>query len=201
MPIRKSFDEQYYARFYGDAAARRAYRRDEERLGDFVCAYLRYLGQPVRNVVDIGCGLGHWRGIVARHFPRAGYTGVEHSEYLCRHYGWTHGSAVDFHARTQFDLVICKDTLQYLATAEFERAVANLARLCRGACYVSVLTREDWGERADRRRTDSAVHLRSGNWYRRRLARHFVSVGGGVLLSPRSPALPWELEMLPLRRS
>jgi hypothetical protein len=65
MPIRKTFDRAYYSRFYGDAAARRAYRREEERLGDFVCAYLEYLGQPVRNVVDIGCGLGQWRGIVA----------------------------------------------------------------------------------------------------------------------------------------
>jgi SAM-dependent methyltransferase len=197
MPIRQSFDEQYYARFYGDANERRAYRRDEQRLGDFVCAYLKYLGQPVRNVVDIGCGLGQWRDIIAGHFPKASYTGVEQSEYLCERYGWTQGSAVDFRARSRFDLVICKDTLEYLSVRDFDLAVARLAALCRGSCYASVLTREDWEERCDRRRTDSAVHLRAGSWYRRRFARHFVNLGGSLFLSSRSPAMPWELETLP----
>jgi trans-aconitate methyltransferase len=201
MPIRKTFDRAYYSRFYGDAAARRAYRREEERLGDFVCAYLEYLGQPVRNVVDIGCGLGQWRGIVAKHFPKASYTGVEQSEYLCRRYGWEQGSAVDFRARTRFDLVICKDTLQYLPAEKLEAAVANLAALGRGACYLSVLTREDWDERCDRRRTDGSVHLRSADWYRKRFAQHFTNVGGGLHLCSRSEALPWELETLPARRA
>ena len=201
MAVRETFDRSYYERFYGDAAERRAYRRDEDRLGDFVCAYLDYLEQPVRNVIDIGCGFGQWRGIVARHFPRASYTGVEQSEHLCERFGWTRGSAVDFRARARFDFVICKDTLQYLSARDFDAAVLNLAALCRGACYVSVLTREDWEERADRRRTDSAVHLRPGDWYRRRLARHFVNAGGGIFLSSRSPAVPWELETLPRRRA
>jgi hypothetical protein len=59
-----------------------------------------------------------------------------------------------------------------------------------------VLTREDWDERCDRRRTDSAVHLRTADWYRRRFERHFVNTGGGLFLSSRSPAVPWELETL-----
>lgn len=196
MAIRGRFDKRYYERFYGGSRERAAYRREENRLGDFVLSYLRYLGQPVRRVVDIGCGLGQWREIVARHFPQASYTGVEHSEYLCNELGWTRGSAVDFEARVPFDLVICKDTLQYLSAPELRAAIANLANLCRGALYASVLTSEDWDEVCDRRRTDDRVHLRTGNWYRRMFARHFINVGGGVFLSEESEALPWELEKL-----
>jgi SAM-dependent methyltransferase len=196
MAARAKFDRKYYDRFYGGSRDRAAYRRDEQRLGDFVCSYLKYLGQPVRRVVDIGCGLGQWREIVAKHFPRASYLGVERSEYLCAELGWVPGSAVDFAARTPFDLVVCKDTLQYLSPRAFRAAAANLARLCRGALYTSVLTTEDWREVCDRKRTDERVYLRSGDWYRRMFGRHFVNAGGGVFLSDASPALPWELEKL-----
>ena len=200
MSVRASFDKRYYDRFYGDALELRDYRRDEARLGEFVCAYLGYIEQPVRNVVDIGCGFGQWRTIIARHFPRATYLGVERSEYLCDKFGWTPGSAVDFKSRQSFDLVICKDTLQYLSAREFEAAAANLAGLCRGVLFASVLTRKDWNENCDRRRTDREVHLRSGDWYRKALARHFTNLGGGLFLGERSPAIVWELEKLPPRR-
>lgn len=201
MAARTRFDKRYYDRFYGPAHAQAAYRRDEVRLGDFVCAYLKYLEQPVRRVVDIGCGFGQWRNIVARHFPQARYTGVEHSDYLCECYGWTRGSAVDFRARTPFDLVICKDTVQYLSAGAFKAAAGNLAELCRGALYLSVLTREDWERNCDRRRTDADVYLRSAAWYRRVLGRYFVNLGGGLFLGERSPAIPWVLETLPARGS
>lgn len=199
MAIRADFDRDYYRRFYGTARDRRDYARDEERLGDFVCAYLRYLQQPVRKVVDIGCGFGHWRGIIRRHFPKAGYTGVELSDHLCDEYGWRRGSAVDFRSRSAFDLVICKDTLQYLSAKEFEAAAENLARLCRGVLFASILTQEDWADNCDRTRTDDQVYLRRGSWYRRVLGRHFTNLGGGLFLSDRSPAIPWELETLPVR--
>jgi trans-aconitate methyltransferase len=197
MAIRTRFDKKYYQRFYGGARDRAAYRRAEARLGDFVCAYLDYLEQPVRRVVDIGCGLGQWKKIIARRFPKARYTGVEWSEYLCDKYGWIHGSAVDFSADEPFDLVICKDTLQYLPARSFRSAVSNLTNLCRGALYASVLTREDWKSNCDRRRTDDRVYLRKANWYRDIFGQHFINVGGGLFLSPDSLAIPWELETLP----
>jgi SAM-dependent methyltransferase len=197
MPVRSAFDAGYYARFYGGAREQAHYRKEEERLGHFICAYLKYLEQPVRRVLDIGCGLGQWHGIIARHFPAADYTGVERSQHLCAKYGWTRGSAVDYRGRGRFDLVICKDTLQYLAAAEFRQAAANLARLCRGALYTSILTDRDWHEVCDPQRTDPDVYRRSGDWYRRALGRHFTNLGGGLFLSERSPAIPWDLETLP----
>lgn len=194
MAKRELFDEAYYERFYGTGSVRRRYERDEQRLGDFVCAYLAYLGQPVRTVVDLGCGFGWWRDVIARHYPKARYTGVELSEYLCQEHGWLRGSVVDFRAAKPFDLVICKDTLQYLPNAEFEAAVENLARLSCGALYLSLPTRRDWDESCDPDWSDRAVYLRSAQWYRRRFSRHFVNVGGGVYLIRDSGVITWELE-------
>ncbi len=196
MSKRSVFDKAYYDHFYGAALHKPSDTRDEAQLVDFVCAYLKYMKQPVRRVVDLGCGFGVWRDEIARHFPAAQYTGVEISEYLCGRYGWKHGSVVDFTARHPFDLVICKDTLQYLPRKECEAAIDNLARLCRGALYLGVMTTEDWDEVCDQARTDRHVYHRSASWYRRNLRRSFTNIGGGVFLSERSPALPWTLETL-----
>jgi trans-aconitate methyltransferase len=188
------FDKRYYDRFY--RARRRHWEQEAALLGDFVCSYLRYMRQPVRSVLDIGCGFGSWRKVVARHFPRARYHGVEASQYLCDHYGWSFGSVVDYKSRTPFDLVICKDVLQYLTSREANAALDNLARLCRGALYLAALTKEDWEENADRKRTDGDVYMRNANWYRSRLREHFVNLGGGVFLRRDAPVVAWELELL-----
>lgn len=194
--LRHAFDRAWYERFYGYPRIRAGDRAEVARLGDFVFAYLRYLRQPVRRVLDMGCGLGLWREVVERHAPRARYTGVEWSAFLCEEYGWVRGSVVDFRARGAFDLVICSDVLQYLPDADAAAAIDNLARLCRGALHLGVLTREDWEHSCDRERTNRDVHLRAAAWYRRRLRRHFASVGGGLFVSERSPVVLWELDQL-----
>lgn len=197
MKYSYSFDKDYYDRFYGARRPRQADRKETALLGDFVCAYLRYLGQSVQSVLDIGCGLGLWREVIARHFPKVRYQGVEFSRYLCRTYGWIHGSVVDFRARTPFDFVICKDALQYLSSAEATAAIDNLARLSRSTLYFGVLTREDWEQNCDQAQTNGEVYLRSGDWYRRRLGKHFLNLGGGVFLRHDAPTVVWELETLP----
>lgn len=200
MPSRKNFDQAYYRRFYGGAAEQRSYRREEQRLGNFICSYLNYIEQPISTVVDIGCGLGQWRDIIASHFPRATYTGVELSEHLCAQFGWQQGSAVDYQTDRSFDLVICKDTLQYLADAEFRAAIDNIAGFCSGVLFASILTSEDWDSNCDKRRTDKQVYLRNGNWYRRVLGRYFINLGGGLFLNRESSLVVWELEQLPAGR-
>jgi hypothetical protein len=60
--------------------------------------------------------------------------------------------------------------------------------------YVSALTREDWRENCDRNRTDRAVHLRSGAWYRERLKRHFRYLGLGIWVRKDVTAILWDLE-------
>jgi len=196
MTSPRQFDQSYYRRYYTDRRTRVMGPADYRRLGDFVCCYLKYLGQPVRRVLDVGCGLGLWRPVLRRHFPGARYTGVEISDYACRRYGWRQGSVVDYAARLPFDLVICQGVLQYLPATEAEAAIANLGRLCRGALYLDALTRQDWQTLCDQELTDGDVYLRPGRWYRRRLAADFVNAGGGVFVSRRSPATVFELEGL-----
>lgn len=194
MPPRFQFDERYYQRYYRDTRTQVSSSAEVEALGDFVCAYLRHLGQPVRRVLDLGCGLGHFQHSLARHYPRAHYTGVEVSEYLCQEYGWERGSVVDYRAKTPFDLVICQGVLQYLGHRDAARAVENLGRLCRGALYLEALTTEDWADACDRDRTDGDVYLRSARWYRRHLRTQFTSCGGGIFLHSLSPAVTFALE-------
>ena len=82
-------------------------------------------------MLDAGCGIGLLRAPLMRAFPRAQYTGLEYSEYLCQRYGWTQGSLADWRA-DPFDLVVCYDVLQYLDDRTAARAIANLGRLTRG---------------------------------------------------------------------
>lgn len=188
------FDAGFYQRYYVDPRTRVASHADAVRLGRFICAYTEYLGFTVQQVLDAGCGLGHLKAPVREYFPRAGYVGLESSDYLCRKYGWVCGSIADYRPAAPFDLVLCHDVLQYLPEREAARALSNLARLCRGALYFSVLTAEDWRRNADRARTDSGVRLRPAVWYKTRLARHFRPLGGGLLVRRGYDPLLWELE-------
>jgi len=190
-----AFDASYYQRYYFDQKTKVADPRHVERLGAFVCAYLKYLRVPVQRVLDVGCGIGLWRDIVARHFPQATYHGVEVSEYLCERYGWERGSVVDYRASRPFDLVICQGVLAYLSPADLKRALANLGALSQGAAYVEVVAREDY-ERdiVDETLTDPQLFRHGAEVYRRGLARHFIQMGGGLWLSRRSDVPVFALE-------
>jgi len=74
------------------------------------------------------------------------------------------------------------------------RALANFGRLTRGVLYFSALTRGDFDRNCDRARTDPNVHLRSADWYRARLERHFREAGLGFWLRRGAPLTLWELE-------
>jgi len=190
-----TFDESYYQRYYFDKKTRVADPQHVERLGAFVCAYLKYLRVPVHRVLDLGCGIGLWRDIVARHFPQSSYQGVEFSEYLCRRYGWEQGSVVDYRAREPFDLVICQGVLAYLSPPDLKRALHNLGALSKGALYVEVVAREDY-ERdiVDQGLTDPRLFRHRAEVYRRGLSRQFKELGGGVWLSRQGDVPLFSLE-------
>jgi SAM-dependent methyltransferase len=195
-PTLRAFDKRYYDRYYRSRKTRVISEREVRTLGRFVCAYLAYVDQPVRRVLDAGCGLGYWRGVIAEHYPRARYTGVEASEYLCQELGWTHASIADYKGRGRFDLVVCQGVLQYLDDREASAAIANLGRLCRGALYLEALTSEDWRDHVDRRCTDGRVHLRNSDWYLKRLRANFRACGGGLFLHRDAPVVLYSLETL-----
>ena len=189
------FDADYYERHYEDPQGCAASADDIGVLGDFAFAYLRYLQIDVQTVLDLGCGLGHWRAVVARHAPDARYTGVELSPHVCKRFGWERGSVVDYGGEGA-DLVICQGVLQYLNDADATRAIETLHRLTGEALYLEVITHRDLHEACDRSRTDSNVYLRTADWYWRALEEKFIAIGGGLFLPADSEIPLFDLESL-----
>lgn len=188
------FDREYYRRFYLDPRTAVTSRAEMRARAHLIAAYTEHIGLPVRRLLDAGCGVGLLRAPLLRKLRRCEYVGLEASEYLCERFQWEHGSIATWRSPQPFDLVICYDVLQYLDEATARRALANLARLTRGVLYLTALTTDDWRRNCDRERTDRNVHLRTGEWYRTRLRRHFREVGAGFWIRRGAPLVAWELE-------
>jgi SAM-dependent methyltransferase len=194
MATETAFGREYFRKFYLSPATRVVTPREMRARALTIAAALVQADIPVRSILDAGCGVGLLKKSFAEVLPRARYTGLDVSEYLCRRYGWVRGSIVDHVPRQPSDLVVCYDVLQYLDDRDAARAIANLGRLTRAAVYVSALTLEDWRHNCDRRRTDRNVHLRSGEWYRRRLRRSFRYLGFGLWVRKNVIPVMWDLE-------
>jgi hypothetical protein len=189
-----NFSAAYFKKFYLNAATRVVTPGEMRSRAAIIVSALRQCQIPVRRILDAGCGIGLMRGPFKEFLPRANYVGLEASEYLCGRFGWVLGSVTDYAPRSPFDLVICYDVLQYLTDADASRAIANFGNLSRAALYVSALTKEDWRDNCDRSRTDRAVHLRAGAWYRRRLQKSFRYIGFGIWVRKDVTAILWEME-------
>lgn len=189
------FDEAYYQRYYFDKKTSVVDPQHIERLGSFVCNYLKYLRVPVRRVLDVGCGIGLWREVIARHFPDATFHGVEYSAYLCERFGWERGSVIDYRASEPFDFVICQGVLPYLSAADLKLALRNFGALSQGALYIEAVSLEDW-ERdiLDETLTDPRLFRHRAELYRRGLTQGFTELGGGVWLHRDAPVPLFELE-------
>lgn len=188
------FDRDYYRRFYFDDATAVTSRAEMHARGRLIAAYVELIGCPVRSILDAGCGTGLLRPALKRALPRATYTGLEISDYLCERYGWVKGSIASYAPGRRFDLVVCYDVFQYLAARDAARGLANLGRLCRGVLYFTALTARDWRLNCDQRYTDPDVHLRDAEWYRQRLSRKFRPIGAGFWIRRGGPLVTWELE-------
>lgn len=187
------FDAAYYARHYNTAETQVASSESTARLAGFVVAYLRYLQMDVDSVLDLGCGEGLWRQALLAHYPDLEYRGVEVSEHMCEKHGWEHSSIGDYTGAAA-DLVVCQGVLQYLSDGEADVALGKLARLTRGALYLEALTTADWRDACDQSVTDGAVNLRTGAWYKKRLRKHFVFIGGGLFVPRDGDVVLFDLE-------
>ncbi len=190
---RRRFDKAYYDRFYRNPLTRAVSPAAVKRQAAFIGAYLKHLEIPIASIVDIGCGVGTLLRALQHTFPRARCQGVEYSDYLCERYGWKRGSVEAYEAATAYDLVVCNDVLPYLDDQTCSKALGNLGRLSRGALYCGALTREDL-KHCDPDRTDLQQHVRPVTWYRERLAKEFMNVGGGLFLKRPVEVTVWVLD-------
>lgn len=189
-PLR--FDAAYFRRFY-QGPERTHSAREITRLVAGVCGLSAWLGVDLRSVLDVGAGTGIWRGALLRRLPGVRYRSVDVSPYACERYGHERRDIARWRARERFDLVVCHSVVQYLPDADAERAIRNLGAMCRGMLYLEAITREDLAV-LDVERTDMVAHLRPARWYRTRLARDFVQVGGGLWAARRGPVRLYALE-------
>jgi SAM-dependent methyltransferase len=189
-----SFDREYYRRYYFDPATAVTTPAEMQARARLIAGFTDHMDLPVRSILDVGCGVGLLRKPLLKALPKASYSGMEYSAYLCRRYGWQQGAVQDLRTRKRYDLVICYDVVQYLDAPQAAKAIANLTRVCRGVLYFGALTGEDWARNCDRSRTDPDVKLRSGAWYRRELRRGLRHIGAGFWLRRDSPLYVWELD-------
>lgn len=186
------FDAAYYRRFYrGPDRVHGA--REIAALAAGVAGLAAWLGVEVRSVLDVGAGTGLWGAWFRRHRRRVKVRSVDYSADACRLYGHERRDISRWRARGRFDLVVCHSVLQYLDDAAAARAIDNLGRMCRGLLYLEAPAQED-APILDLARTDTVFHLRPVDWYRARLARHFVQVGAGLWASRGAPVRLWALE-------
>lgn len=189
-----NFDHAYYKRFYFDPKTAVTSKREMQSRARLIAAYALHTALPARRILDAGCGTGLLRPWFKRYLPRATYTGIETSEYLCARYGWQQVKIETYKPPAPFDIVVCYDVMQYLESAAASRAIANFGKLCRGVLYFTALTRVDWEHNCDQSRTDPDVHLRSAQWYRSRLRVNFREAGSGFWLRRGAPFSVWDLE-------
>jgi SAM-dependent methyltransferase len=156
-----------------------------------------WLGVEIRTVLDVGAGPGFWRSWFRRHRPDVRYLSTDFSPWACRRYGHERRDISAWRPRVRFDLVVCQGVLQYLGDVEVLRAVENLGAACRGLLYLEVVTRHDLDEVVDADLTDTDIHSRPGDFYRRALAPHFRQVGAGLWSARRADLRFYELEAPP----
>jgi SAM-dependent methyltransferase len=145
------YDRRYFDRWYRDprhrvfTAAERA-----RRVAAVVHASEYVLGRPLRSVLDVGAGEGHWRAPLRRHRPRLRYVGIDPSPYVVARFGARRGirlgdlSTLDPDSVDgPFDLVLAVGFLNLLPPTALRPALERLRPLIGGVALLELFTRDD----------------------------------------------------------
>ena len=174
------FNKSYFDRYYGKRPVRSLH--EVAHLATAVHELAPWWNSPIRSVLEVGAG------------PKVRVMSVDVSEHACATYGHQQRDIATWSPAKPFDLVICMDVLQYLDDTHATRALRNLTKATRTLLYFDALTSFDAEYTVDRAATDLNAHLRTGDWYRRRLSRSFTQVGVGLWVRKNSPVVLHELE-------
>lgn len=161
----KTYDREYFNRWYRDPTDRVATRDSLERKVRLAVSIAEFvLGRPIRTVLDIGCGEAAWFPVLRRLRRDVRYIGVESSDYALERFGnarnirrGTLEDLGELRLPRGIDLVVCADVLQYVDTRGVERGLKAIRRLLGGVAYIESFTtsdamegdRENWHERTE----------------------------------------------------
>ncbi|TDR48387.1 methyltransferase family protein [Tahibacter aquaticus] len=196
MPVpakSKLYDRAYFDKWYRDDN-HRVISRDvlSRKVAMAVAMAEHYLGRPIRNVLDVGCGEGAWHAPLHALRPDAHYLGLDASEYAISRWGRsrnlrlaTFGQLAELRFDQRFDLIVCADVMHYLGRGELLRGLPGIVDQLEGLAYIEVYTSKDKliGDLEGFKR-------RSPQWYRQAFAEAaLLSVGSMGWVGPRQA--PW----------
>ncbi|HKT27316.1 class I SAM-dependent methyltransferase [Dyella sp.] len=187
--MRKTYDQAYFDKWYRDPRhAVRSAAALKRKVAMVVAQAEYYLGRPIRNVLDVGCGEGVWRAPLMALRPDVAYRGLDSSEYVVRRYGSRRniglarfGQLAELRFDTRFDVIVCTDVLHYLKPAEIRAGLVGIGEMLEGIAFLEVFTNRDDLE-GDRHE----LTLRSPAWYLREFREvGLLACGSHCYLGPR----------------
>lgn len=192
MNRRRSFDRDYYARFYEDDPVHT--RTKIAQLAQGVHSFAQWWELDISSVLDIGAGPGYWRDWYAENHPGVEYHSTDVSEHACETYRHEQRDITSWQPRRRYDLVVCHGVLHYLDPAGASAAIENIAAAAKGLLYLEAPTSNDLDTIVDVETTDMNVTRRSAAWYRTRLGKHFTQIGAGLWASNAAGLPLYDLE-------
>jgi SAM-dependent methyltransferase len=189
LKTRKIYDRAYFDRWYRNSRHAVSSSRVLERkvaLAVSVAEY--YLGRPLGNVLDVGCGEAVWRKPLRALRPSIEYLGLDSSAYAVARYGpsrnvrlATFGQLGELRFDTPFDLIVCSDVLHYVPTPELKRGLRGIVEMLEGVAFLELFTSAD--------APDGDKHgfiARSPRWYRSVFAAAgLIACGTHCYVGPR----------------
>jgi len=194
--VKDPFDADYYARFYESSRTQVHSAGEVAKLCNAVVSFIEWWQHPIRTVLDVGAGVGHWGEWLRKKRPSVTYRSTEYSAHACKAYGHEQRDITRWRAKETFDLVVCQGVLPYLDDDGAAKAIDNLAAMTGGFLYLEAITKRDLREVCDAARTDVKVHERTGAWYRTRLRKDLIEAGCGLWCRRDAGVLFYELEAL-----
>ena len=185
----KTYDRAYFDKWYRSEHHRVGSRAELARkvaLAVHMAEY--YLGRPLRNVLDVGCGEAPWRAALKRLRPDIDYRGLDSSAYVVERYGRarniglaTFGQLGELRFDERFDLIVCSDMLHYVPARELRRGLSGFADLLEGLAFIEVFTTKD-----DVGGDTRGYIARAPQWYRSAFVdAGLLPCGSHGYLSPR----------------
>jgi SAM-dependent methyltransferase len=190
-----AYDKAYFDKWYRDRRHRVRTPAQIRRIVAFTLSAAEYvLDRPVRTVLDVGAGEGHWQPALKSLRPRLEYIGVEPSSYAVKRFGRRRGlrlgsvetlDSLRLHEQHPegFDLVVCCGVLNYVDTRVLPKALEQLAQHTSGVAWLELFTRRDAIEG-----DVAALRPRPAPWYRARLERAGLVACGLHLYAPTDRA-------------